>query len=124
MQAMLEDAAFAIATVGTVSAPFKDVNGWHVLRLVSKNEARDQSFADVERTIRVRVLQEKRIAREKALIEETKKALKIEIDETTLAAIAADLALPPAVSGSTTAAPLPSTSASTSASASASAKKP
>lgn len=117
-------AAFAIATVGTVSAPFKDVNGWHVLRLVSKNEARDQSFADVERTIRVRVLQEKRIAREKALIEETKKALKIEIDETTLAAIAADLALPPAVSGSTTAAPLPSTSASTSASASASAKKP
>jgi peptidyl-prolyl cis-trans isomerase C len=111
-------AAFALASVGATSPPFKDVNGWHVVRLVAKNDARDQSFADVERTIRVRVLQEKRLAKEKALLEEVKKGLKIEIDEATLAAIANDLALPPAVSGSATAVPLASASGSVSASAS------
>lgn len=126
--AEVRTAAFALPSVGAVAPPFKDQNGWHVIRLIAKNDARDQSFADVERTIRVRVLQEKRAAKEKALLEETKKALKIEIDEATLAAIANDLALPPAVSGSATAVPLPSASASASAapsaSASGSAKKP
>lgn len=96
----LRTAVFALKSVGDVSPPVKDANGWHVIRMTAKNEARDQSFADVERTIRVRVLQEKRAAKEKALIEEMKKQLKIEIDEATLAAIANELALPPAASGS------------------------
>jgi peptidyl-prolyl cis-trans isomerase C len=116
-------AVFALATVGAVSPPFKDLNGWHVIRMTAKNDARDQSFADVERTIRVRVLQEKRAAKEKALIEDMKKALKVQIDEATLQAIAADLALPPSVSASTTAVPLPSASAPPPPSASASIKK-
>lgn len=106
----LRTAVFALPTVGAVSPPVKDANGWHVVRMTAKNDARDQSFADVERTLRVRVLQEKRAAKEKALIEEMKKTLKVEIDEATLSAIAADLALPPAASGSTTAVPAPSSS--------------
>ncbi|MBI2388824.1 MAG: peptidyl-prolyl cis-trans isomerase [Deltaproteobacteria bacterium] len=109
--AEVRTAAFALPSVGAISPPFKDVNGWHVIRLVAKNEARDQSFADVERSIRVRVLQEKRAALEKALLEEMKKTVKVEIDEATLAAIANELALPPAVSGSATAVPLPTASA-------------
>lgn len=110
--AEVRTAAFALATVGAVSPPFKDPNGFHVVRLTTKNDARDQSFADVERTLRVRVLQEKRAAKEKALIEEMKKTLKVEIDEATLNAIATELALPPAVSGSATAVPIaPSVSA-------------
>ncbi len=108
----LRTAVFALKAVGDVSPPVKDANGWHVVRMTAKNEARDQSFADVERTIRVRVLQEKRAAKEKALIDEMKKQLKIEIDEATLAAIANELALPPAASGSATVAPLVSASAS------------
>jgi len=113
----IRTAVFALPSVGAVSPPVKDVNGWHVIRMTAKNEARDQSFADVERTIRVRVLQEKRADKEKALIEEMKKQMKIEIDEATLAAIANDLALPPAASGSTTVAPLVSGSTAPSASA-------
>lgn len=120
----IRTAIFALKTVGEVSVPVKDVNGWHVVRMTAKNDARDQSFADVERTIRVRVLQEKRAEKEKALIEETKKQLKIEIDDATLTAIANELALPPAASGSTTVAPLVSGSAAPSTAPSGSAKKP
>jgi peptidyl-prolyl cis-trans isomerase C len=119
----LRTAVFALASVGAVSPPVKDINGWHIVRMTAKNDARDQSFADVERTLRVRVLQEKRAAKEKALIEEMKKTLKVEIDEATLNSIASELALPPAASGSTTAVPIPSASSSASASTSASIKK-
>lgn len=112
----IRTAVFALPSVGAVSPPFKDVNGWHVIRMTAKNDARDQSFADVERTLRVRVLQEKRAAKEKALIEEMKKSLKVQIDEATLAAITADLALPPGVSASASASVAPSASASASAS--------
>lgn len=111
--AEIRAAAFAVKDVGAVAEPVKDANGWHVIRLVTKNEARDQSFADVERALRVRVLQEKRAAKEKALVEEMRKELKVEIDEATLAAIASELALGPAASAS----------GSASASASASGKK-
>ncbi len=126
-------AAFALPSVGAVSPPFKDGNGWHVVRLIAKNEARDQSFADVERIIRVRVLQEKRAAKEKALLEETRKTVKVEVDEATLQAVAAELAAPapaPSPSPSTSVSALPQPSASVAASssvtpsASASVKKP
>lgn len=118
--------AFALPSVGAVSAPFHDTNGWHVLRMIAKNDARDQSFADVERTLRVRVLQEKRAEKEKALLDEMRKKLKVEIDEATLAQIAADLAITPAPSASASgaASALPSPSSSAPASASASAPKP
>jgi hypothetical protein len=78
-------AAFALEKVGDVSPPFKDANGWHVLRLLVKSEAREQSFADAERTIRVRILQERRAAKEKALLEEMRRTVKVEVDETALA---------------------------------------
>lgn len=111
-------AAFALKEVGEVSAPFKDANGWHVLRLLAKNEARDQSFADVERTLRVRILQEKRAAAEKALLDQIKNEVKVEIDDKALLDLAADLALGPAPSGSVSSASgAPSTSAAPSASA-------
>ncbi|MGZ3423590.1 MAG: peptidyl-prolyl cis-trans isomerase [Polyangiales bacterium] len=115
----LRTAAFALPSVGATSAEFKDANGWHVIRMLAKNDARDQSFADVERTLRVRVLQEERVAKEKALLDEMRGQIKIEIDETTLAQIATDLAIGPAASGSASTsasvAPAPSGSASTSA---------
>jgi parvulin-like peptidyl-prolyl isomerase len=119
----LRAAAFAIPTVGATSAEFKDANGWHVIRMLAKNDARDQSFADVERTLRVRVLQEERAKREKDLLELMRKEIKIEIDEATLAQIASDLAVP-AASGSASASAAPSTSTSAAPSASTSTKKP
>jgi len=112
-------AAFALKEVGEVSLPFKDANGWHVLRLLAKNAARDQSFADVERTLRVRILQEKRAAAEKALLDQVKTEVKVEIDEKALSELAADLALGPAPSTSVSSSSSVSGSVSGSASASA-----
>jgi parvulin-like peptidyl-prolyl isomerase len=89
----LRKAAFALPSVGAVSPPVQDATGWHVLRLVAKNDARDQSFVDVERALRVRVLQEKRAAKEKALLDEMRTKLKVEIDEAVLAQIASELAI-------------------------------
>ncbi len=105
-------AAFALAKVGDVSAPFKDDKGWHVLKLIAKNDARHQSFADVQHTVRTRLAQDRRAAAEKALIEEIRKSTKIEIDEGSLAAAASGMAIGPT--------PSPSVSAGASASASAS----
>jgi peptidyl-prolyl cis-trans isomerase C len=124
-------AAFALKNVGDVAPPFKDTKGWHVIKVIAKNEARDQSFADVERTIRVRLLQDKRAAKEKAIVEETRAAVKIEIDEAALAQLTGAIPAPkPSSSEPEGVAPAPSpstsapASASVSASASASAKKP
>jgi peptidyl-prolyl cis-trans isomerase C len=127
--AAIRTAAFAMKDVGEVSAPVKDDNGWHVLKMLVRNEAHEQSYADVERSIRVRILQEKRAAKEKAVLDETRAAVKVEIDEGALAAIALTMATEPtttnvapsiAPSGSQSSAPSGSTSASVAPSASAS----
>ncbi len=97
--------AFTLKEVGAVADPVKDALGlFHVVRLVAKQPARDQSLSDVERTIRVRIVQEKRADRERQLVDETRKTTRVEIDEAVLGQIAASLAAGPA----------PSTSASTS----------
>ena len=108
--------AFALGSVGDVSGPFKDALGWHVIRMVAKNDARDQSFGDAERSIRIRLLQDLRTAKEQALIEETRKQVKVEVDEQALDALAASLTVSPPASS----APAPSTSAAPTTSASAS----
>ena len=43
-------AVFGLASVGAVSAPFKDINGWHVIRMTAKNDARDQSYIKTVRS--------------------------------------------------------------------------
>jgi len=127
----IRTAAFALKSVGDVASPFKDLKGWHVIKVIAKNDARDQSYSDVERTIRIRLLQEKRAAKEKALIDETRAAVKVEIDETALMQLTGAVPEPKgSASESETPQPAPSTSTSASASAkasasaSASAKKP
>ena len=127
----LRTAAFALKNVGDVSPPFKDDKGFHVIKLLAKNEARDQSFADVERTIRIRLLQDKRAAKEKGLVDDMRKSVKVEIDETALAQLTTVIPEPkpsssasPVESASAPPAPvpMPSPSSATSASASASGK--
>jgi hypothetical protein len=106
-------AAFVLKDVGAISDPVKDAAGvFHVVRLVAKQDAREQSLQDVERSIRVRIVQEKRADREKQLVEETRKSVKVEVDEAALSQVATALAAGPSVSSS------PSASASGSSSAS------
>lgn len=104
-------AAFGLKEVGAISEPVKDVAGlFHVVRLLAKQDARAQTLQDVDRTIRVRIVQERRAEREKQILDETRKAVKVEVDEAALAQAAATLAAGPSAQA-------PSASASVSASA-------
>jgi parvulin-like peptidyl-prolyl isomerase len=117
-------AVFGLKEVGAIADPVKDAAGvWHVVRLLAKQEARDQSLQDVDRTIRVRIVQEKRADREKQLVDETRKSLKVEVDEAALSAIALTLAAGPGVSSVPSASSSAAPSSSASASASASTKR-
>ncbi|MFI5302708.1 MAG: peptidyl-prolyl cis-trans isomerase [Polyangiales bacterium] len=107
----MRTAAFALKDVNEVTAPFKDGKGWHVVRLLSKQAARVQGYADVAMQIRYRMLQERRADAEKKLIEATRAQVKVEIDEAAIDAVAATLAIEGATIGSA------SSSASSSASA-------
>lgn len=84
----LRAAAFEIEKVGgilprVVQAP----GGFHLVRLTGKTDARDRSFADAERSIRVALTQERIRAREAELETELKKKYPVSIDEAQLAKI-------------------------------------
>lgn len=108
--------AFSIKDPGDLGAPFKDANGWHLVKLLTKEPAHEQSFVDVEKSIRIRLLQDMRAAKEKALLDETKASTKVEIDDGALAAVATSLSVAPPTSSSATSATSASASTSTSAS--------
>jgi parvulin-like peptidyl-prolyl isomerase len=85
----LRAAVFEIEKVGgvlprLVSAP----GGFHIVRMTGKTEARDRTFADASRSIRVSLIQERVRAREAALEAELKQKYPIKIDEAQLAKIA------------------------------------
>jgi len=61
---------------------------FHVVRLTGKTDARDRTFADADRSIRVALVQERIRAREAELELELKKKYPVSIDEAQLAKIA------------------------------------
>jgi peptidyl-prolyl cis-trans isomerase C len=96
----LRAAVFEIEKLGGVlPRPVPAAGGFHILRLTGKTDARDRSFADAERSIRVALVQERIRAREAELEVELKKKYPITIDEAQLAKIpvpAASAQAPPA----------------------------
>jgi peptidyl-prolyl cis-trans isomerase C len=85
----LRAAVFEIEKVGgvlprVVAAP----GGFHIVRMTGKTDARDRSFADASRSIRVALIQERVRAREAALEAELKQKYPIKVDEAQLARIA------------------------------------
>jgi peptidyl-prolyl cis-trans isomerase C len=84
----LRAAVFEIEKVGGVLprvVPASD--GFHVVRMTGKTDARDRSFADAERSIRVALVQERIRAREAELEAELAKKYPVTIDEAQLAKI-------------------------------------
>lgn len=84
----LRAAAFEIEKLGAVLprvVPF--AGSFHVLRLTGKTDARDRTFADAERSIRVALVQARIVAREAELETELKKRYPATIDEAQLAKI-------------------------------------
>jgi peptidyl-prolyl cis-trans isomerase C len=95
----LRAAVFEIDKLGGVLPRAVAVGGvFHIVRLTGKTDARDRTFADADRSIRVALVQERIRAREAELEVELKKKYPVTIDEAQLAKIAvpAPSAQPPA----------------------------
>jgi parvulin-like peptidyl-prolyl isomerase len=84
----LRAAVFEIEKLGGVlGRPVPVAGSFHVIRMTSKTDARDRTFADAERAIRVALVQERIRAREAELEAELKTKYPITIDEAQLAKI-------------------------------------
>lgn len=85
----LRAAVFEAEKVGGVVPRVVEAGGaFHIVRMTGKTDARDRSFADAERSIRVALVQERIRTREAELENELKKKYPVTIDETQLAKIA------------------------------------
>jgi parvulin-like peptidyl-prolyl isomerase len=84
----LRAAVFEIDKLGGVLPRVVAADGaFHVLRMTGKTDARDRSFADAQRAIRVALVQERIRQREADLEAELKQKYPVTIDETQLAKI-------------------------------------
>ncbi len=85
-------AVFEIANVGDVLPRVVPAAGkFYVVKLESKTSASERSLQDAERSIRVRLSQDKARAAEDALLEELRKQFPVEIDEGALAQVKVDV---------------------------------
>jgi DNA-directed RNA polymerase subunit F len=85
-------AVFEILSVGDVLPRVVASGGkFYVVKLESKTEGRDRTLQDAERSIRVKLAQDKGRAAEDALLEELRKQYPIQIDEGALALVKVDV---------------------------------
>jgi DNA-directed RNA polymerase subunit F len=78
-------AAFEIPSVGAVlGRVVRSGSKFYVVRLVQKSDPHERTYAEAERTIRVKLAQDKIRAREDALLDQLKKQYPVQIDETAL----------------------------------------
>ena len=82
----LRAAVFQIDKVGGVlDHVVADGGKFHIVRMTGRTEARDRSFQDAERTIRVAIVQERIRVREEQLEQELKQRYPVTIDDEALA---------------------------------------
>ncbi len=92
----LRAAVFQIANVnGVLDHVVADGGKFHIVRLTARTEARDRSFQDAERTIRVSLAQERVTAREAEYEKELRQRYPVKVDEQALA----EVKIPPANNG-------------------------
>jgi DNA-directed RNA polymerase subunit F len=86
--AEVRSAAYAIAEIGGVHEKVVASGGrWYVVRLTQRIPAHERSYEEAERSIRVKLAQDKLRAKEDDLIAELKKSVTVEIDEAALATV-------------------------------------
>lgn len=85
--AAVRAAAHALKGVGSVSEPVKVGASFWIVRVTQVSAARARTFDEVEKTIRVALAQDKRLAAEKAKILALAKEAKLAIDEQVLDAV-------------------------------------
>jgi peptidyl-prolyl cis-trans isomerase C len=83
--------AFEIPAVGDVLPRVVASGGkLYVVRFTSKADAHDRTFADAERSIRVKLAQQRLHARQEELVDELRKRYPVQVDEAALAAVKVD----------------------------------
>lgn len=85
-------AVFEIAAPGDVLPRVVKSSGrFFVVKLAARTEPHDRTFEDVERAIRVRVMQDRIQAKDDALLDELRRKYSVAIDEAALAEVRVDL---------------------------------
>lgn len=85
-------AVFAIADVGGVHDQVVAHGGkFYVVRLTQKLAPHERTYEEAERSIRVKIAQDKLRAKEDELIAELRKNMKVEVDEGAVASVKVDL---------------------------------
>jgi parvulin-like peptidyl-prolyl isomerase len=85
-------AVFEIGEVGNVLPRVVASGGrFYVVKLESKTDGRDRTLQDAERSIRVKLAQDKARAAEESLLEELRKQYPVQIDEAALAQVKVDV---------------------------------
>jgi len=87
-------ALFKLAKIGDVYDKVVEASDHklYIIRMMQKTDAHDRSFAEAERGIRVRLVQDKIREREEALIAQLKAQYPVQIDDAVLATVRVDLA--------------------------------
>lgn len=83
---------FEVAEVGAVLDKVVAAKGkFYVVRLTQKLPAHERTYEEAERTIRVKLAQDKLRAKEDELIAELRKTVKVEVDEAAIASAKVDM---------------------------------
>lgn len=85
----LRKAVFAIGKIGGVHGELAEHDGkFYIVRMTGKTDARDRSFAEAERTIRVSILQAKLEDAQKKLEDELRARYPVQVDDKALEKVA------------------------------------
>lgn len=83
-------AVFSMAEVGVYDKVVADGGKFYVVRFTQKLAPHERTYEEAERSIRVKLAQDRLRAKEDALIAELRKSVKVEIDEAALATVKAN----------------------------------
>ena len=88
----VRSAGFEIPNVGNVLPRVVRAKGrYYVVKLTSKTEAHERTFEEADRSIRVRLAQDKMRAKEEALVDELRRKYPVQIDEAALGEVRVEL---------------------------------
>lgn len=88
-------AVYTVKELGEVADKVVETGGkFYVVRLTQRIAPHERGYEEAERSIRVKLAQDKLREKEDALVSELKKEVKVEVDEAALATIRTDLTAP------------------------------
>jgi len=90
----VREAVFALAKIGDITDRVIAASDhkFYLVRMTQKTDAHERSYAEAERSIRVRLVQDKLREKEEALLAQLKAEFPVQIDDQALATVKVDLA--------------------------------